>query len=492
MLNEEQRIRRRILNKAVKEPDFSKFVSNLELDIFSDDENYSEVFSSLRDYYREHKEPASKDLLETYLSRKLDRKNVPETDREPLYQTVNDIYTVDESDSKVFDELITSYIEERRTKNAIMVLASKDVTSKAIDDFEDSFKKIKKDANKSGLHELIDFNDSDNDSKISSYIDEIKKGVLPIPLQPYQEATGGLAKGEMGIIAASSGQGKSQAMVSMAVEYSLSGNNVLYIDLEELTGRKFLRYYKAMMGKFGNVFNIPDETLIKYISINDASNTINTGRLTAMREKYTKITGNEVGNLVFTKYAPHTLTLSGLRQVVEDAVMVRGYDIDVIFIDYPDLLKYDVGSSESMAGGLVFEEMRAIGQDYNAIMWTASQLNRSSSQNEIKTGDSLEGSFRKKNAAEFLGVINVTKDEYESGYGRIFVDKSRNLANANSLVNFKVDKLTGLVRGETEREKFDHEALLNDRESTFGKKTVEDSGLNQFRESDSKSLEGMF
>ncbi len=492
MLNEEQRIRRRILNKSAKEPDFSKFIANLELDIFSDDENYSEVFSSLRDYYREHKEPASKDLLETYLSRKLDRKDTPENERTALYDTVNDIYTVDESDSKVYDEVISSYIEERRIKNAILILASKDVTSKAIDSFEDSFKKIKKDASNSGMHELVDFNDSSNDEKVSSYINEIKKGVLPIPLLPYQEATGGLAKGEMGIIAASSGQGKSQAMVSMAVEYALTGNNVLYIDLEELPGRKFLRYYKAMMGKFANLFGIPDETLLKYVSINEATSTINSGRLSEMRRKYTQRTGNEVGNLVFTKYAPHTLTLSGLRQAVENAIMVEGYDIDIIFIDYPDLLKYDVGSSESMAGGLVFEEMRAIGQDYNAIMWTASQLNRSSSQNEIKTGDNLEGSFRKKNAAEFLGVINVTKEEYESGYGRIFVDKSRNLANANSLVNFKVDKISGLVRAETEREMFDHEAILNDRESNSGKKTIEDKGLNQFKETSKKKLEEMF
>lgn len=492
MLNEEQRILRRIINKSVKEPDFSKFVSNLELDIFSGEPNYGEVFSSLKDYYREHNQPASKDLLETYLSRKLDRKKVDEKEREPLYSAVNDIYTVDESDSKVYDELISNYIEERRTKNAILILASKEVTSNAIDDFEKSFKKIKKDAINSGMHELIDFNDSANDHKVASEIDEIKKGVLEIPLLPYQEATGGLAKGEMGIIAASSGQGKSQAMVSMAVEYSLSGKNVLYIDLEELTGRKFLRYYKAMMGKFSNLFGISEDTIMKYIPINEASMTIESGRFSAMRDKYTEKTGKKVGNLVFTKYAPHTLTLTGLRQAIENATMVDGYDIDVIFIDYPDLLKYDVGSSESMAGGLVFEEMRAIGQDYNAIMWTASQLNRSSSQNEIKTGDSLEGSFRKKNAAEFLGVINVTKDEYESGYGRIFVDKSRNLANANSLVKFKVDKLTGLVRGETEREMLDHEALLNDRDSTaYGKKTAEDAGLSSFKDKKT-SLGDMF
>ena len=61
MLNEEQRILRRIINKSAKEPDFSKFVSNLELDIFSGEPSYGEVFSSLKDYYREHNQPASKD-----------------------------------------------------------------------------------------------------------------------------------------------------------------------------------------------------------------------------------------------------------------------------------------------------------------------------------------------------------------------------------------------------------------------------------------------
>ena len=488
-MNEEQRIRRRIVNKAAKEPTFSKFVSGLELDIFSDDKEYGEVFSALRDYYREHEEPASKDLLETYLSRKLDRKNVEESDREVFYKTVNEVFTVDDSDSKVYDELITSYIEERRTRNAILVLASKDVTADAIKEFEERFNQIKKDASNSGMHELIDFNDSNNDSKVAEYIREIKKGILPIPLEPYQEATGGLAKGEMGVIAASSGQGKSQAMVSLAVEYAMSGRNVLYVDLEELTGRKFLRYYKAMMGKLANIFKIPKDTLVKYISINDASHTIDTGTFTRMREKYTRLTGNEIGNLVFTKYAPHTLTLSGLRQLVENAVMVEGYEIDVIFIDYPDLLKYDISAGEAVAGGKVFEEMRAIAQDYNTIMWAASQLNRSVAQSEIKTGANIEGSYRKINAVEFLGVLNVTKEEYEQGMGRIYVSKSRNLGNTGDMVKFKVDTISGLVRGETEQESAIHDSILEDRAPN---KTSEDKGLSKFKEQPSQDLSKMF
>lgn len=489
-MNEEERIHRRILNKATKEPSFAKFVTGLELDLFDKSKEYGEVFSALRDYYREHQEPASKDLLETYLSRKLDRKKVDESEREVFYNTVNEVFTVDESDSKVYDELITNYIGERRTRNAILILAAKDMSTKAINEFEESFKKIKKDASNTGLHELIDFNDSDNDAKVAEYIGEVKKGILPIPLGPYQEATGGLAKGEMGIIAASSGQGKSQAMVSLAVEYALSGNNVLYVDLEELTGRKFLRYYKAMMGKFANLFDIPKDTLIKYVGINSAEATINSGALSRMREKYTKKTGNKVGNLVFTKYSPHTLTLSGLRQVVENAVMVEGYDIDVIFIDYPDLLKYDISAGESVAGGLVFEEMRSIAQDYNTIMWTASQLNRSVQNNEIKTGANIEGSYRKTNAAEFLGVLNVSKEEYEQGMGRIFVSKSRNLGNTGDLVKFKVDTISGLVRSETEQEEAIHDSILEDRASPS--KTVEDKGLSKFADKPAKDLSKMF
>lgn len=54
----------------------------------------------------------------------------------------------------------------------------------------------------------------------------------------------------------------------------------------------------------------------------------------------------------------------------------------------------------------------------------------------------------------------MSNEERTEGFGRIYVDKSRNGNMAGQAIPFKVDLITGLVRGETEQEAHLHETLL--------------------------------
>lgn len=493
----DKNIEKRILNKAAKEPDFAKFISNLEVNIFEDNKTYSETFAALKDYYREHKNPATKDILETYLYKKLDRMNVPEVNRTDYNLAIEDVYSVnDEKDDQVFDEIITKWISKKRMMQAVkvMALAYDDDNEKAFDKFDKSFTQIKKDAQSTGQHDVINIMDESQGRKISDYIRDVNKGSIEIPVEPYQEATGGLSRGEVGLIAASSGGGKSQALVSIAAGYALRGFNVMYVDLEELPGRKLMRIYRNMLGYFEEKIDAMSMEYVENLASNERAIEMFSGSdgFQKLVNKYKKVTGLEVGELMFTRYGPRKLTTAGLRQVLENKTMIDGVRVDVIVIDYPDLLKHEIGNNESLSVGILYEEMRSIAQDYNSILWTASQLGRrKDTTGDIRTGDDIQGSIQKKNAVEFVGVINYTHEEFEEGFGRIWVDKSRNGGNYSDVINFKTDKVTGRIRGETPDEAREHEGILANRGSS---QSLESKALasNIGNSNDNDKIKGVF
>ena len=467
---EANNVQTRILNKATKDPGFSHFIENLEVNVFEGNQYYETIFSSLTNYYREHKTPATKDLLKTYLDTKLDRQNISDGDRIDYRESIDGVYTVDAvDDGAVFDELISSYIYSKRFMYAQKTLALEGATPEAMDKFDKTYNKIKKDASAIANNSIINFTDGANNNNIADLIRDINVGMVDIPVKPYQEATGGIGKGEMGIVAADTGGGKSLALVSMAVEYVLSGRNVMYVDLEERPARKFMRFYKAIVGRVAIEFNINEDTLRSMLPIKEAETMFRAGGFTKLIKAYTDKIGTTVGNLHFAPYQPHTLTTAGLKQAVENLVMVEGNDVDIIFVDYPDLLRLPSSSDDIYrATGIMFEELRAISQEYNLVMWTASQLNRKSKDSKgMRTGNDIQGSIQKKNSAEFVAVINLNDEERESGFGRIYVDKNRNGSNTGMVIPFKVDKLTGLVRQETDTEAMAHESVLADSATTY-------------------------
>lgn len=123
-MSEVNNIHKRILNKATKDPGFSKFIQGLEIDAFEGNKTYEFMFGALSDYYREHREPATKAILETFVYNKLDRQRIPEADRIIYRDTLKEVYTIETNkDEEVFDDLISKHIEQKRTMYAIKMLA---------------------------------------------------------------------------------------------------------------------------------------------------------------------------------------------------------------------------------------------------------------------------------------------------------------------------------------------------------------------------------
>ncbi|MCB5366924.1 hypothetical protein LIP24_09770 [Collinsella aerofaciens] len=238
-------------------------------------------------------------------------------------------------------------------------------------------------------------------------------------------------------------------LTNLATNYTKLKYNVLFIALEELENRMILKFEQSMLRQ-----NKSDILI---------GSSLNVQKFEQM-QKFYKDNRDKFGNLFFARYSPRTVTPAKVEQLISDVVLRKGVNVDVVIIDYPELLRnpYATGN-EADDGGKLFEEMRRIAQDYNVVMWTAAQMNRTAYSAAIRTSEHMEGSLRKKNAAELVLTINQTPEEYNAGFIRLYADKVRNPPEGplDRMLGFKVVGSQQTIRDyRTDQERREHMAVL--------------------------------
>lgn len=491
MAVDKKSLQRRVIFKAIREPGFLDKLRKNRIELFKDNEDLATVYSALGDYYTENGSVSpSKDVLMAYVNGKLDTRKVPETERYGVTEAIEDIYGYSEDDQRVFDSQISDFIKREQILKSIKSLVANELTDKAIERFERDYEKIQLTSGDSGMHDFYSVFDEEQAEVIGNTIREVSVDKIPISNKVYNEATGGgLGRGELGSISAASGYGKTMNMANLAVSYEADGYNVLYIALEELSGQMFRRLSRTMLGKID--YEYPE--ILKGFKDSQGGNLDRltwTNNIATMIEKkayaniiknYEQAKGNKVGELIFTRYSPKTVTVADLRQIISNVIVTQGKKIDVIFIDYPDLLSYDESAGESASGGRLYEELRAITQEFNTVMWVASQLNRTQANEDgLLTAKNVQGSFRKQNSAEAFLTINSLPKERSAGFTRIYVDKMRNATTATQVFSMKVDEFTNFLHEESEEEYAEHQSILNEKkEQPAYQKNLEEYQSNQ-------------
>lgn len=260
---------------------------------------------------------------------------------------------------------------------------------------------------------------------------------------------------------------------ALAVGYALSGLNVVYYALEELTPRMVHRFVKNIIGTVIQVMknqgdtNISKDFVRTISSIEGTQKLLSEGDLTNFLG-ILRNNGMEIGNLYLLKYPPYTMTVADLQYSMTDLTVNQGINLDVMVIDYPDLMSYDIREGESEAGGKLFASIRGIGQEFDVITWVLTQLNRTTYGTKLYTEAHLEGSYRKQNALEFLGIINQEHEEFEAGFTRLYVAKARNTTKRGEIVHFAVDRTLGHLRDETTLEAVQHNRILEELDQDGG------------------------
>jgi replicative DNA helicase len=212
---------------------------------------------------------------------------------------------------------------------------------------------------------------------------------------------GGHGKGELGVVVAPTGAGKSMALVHLAAQAMKQGKNVVYYTLElgdTVIGRRFDSCLTAFPLKGLNM--VKEEVFEKVRQI--------------------------PGKLIIKEYPTKTVSTETLRNHLKKLEQ-RDFKVDMIVVDYGDLLKPVTAQREKrneLEG--IYEELRGIAAELKCPLWTASQTNRSGLNAEVVTMESISEAFNKCFVADFIFSLSRTATHKQNNTGRIFIAKNRN------------------------------------------------------------------
>jgi len=245
----------------------------------------------------------------------------------------------------------------------------------------------------------------------------------------------GLGEGELGVVIAPTGAGKSMALVHIGAQALKAGKNVVYYTLElseTVVGSRF-------------------DSCITNVPLNDLSS--------FKEEIYEKVQMIE-GKLIVKEYPTKSASCQTLKNHIEKLAN-RDFKPDMILVDYGDLLR-PISTLREKRHELetIYEQLRAIAQTYNCCVWTASQTNRSGLNAEVITMESISEAFNKCFVADFIFSISRTAEDKLANTGRIFVAKNRNGLDGliypihmdTSNVTINVQASTGETIGEVKKE----------------------------------------
>jgi len=221
--------------------------------------------------------------------------------------------------------------------------------------------------------------------------------------QPLDDITkGGLGKGELGVVIAPTGAGKSMVLVHLGAHALMNGKNVVHYTLELADTVVANRYDSCITGYHLNEITVFKEQI--YDKLQDLP-----------------------GKLIVKEYPTRSAGVQTIKNHIEK---MRNQDFvpDLIIVDYADLLKPEGSSKEEKRHQLeaIYEELRGISQESKCPLWTASQTNRSGLNAEVITMEAISEAFNKCFVADFIFSVSRTIDDKSINSGRIFIAKNRN------------------------------------------------------------------
>lgn len=181
------------------------------------------------------------------------------------------------------------------------------------------------------------------------YLESVRD-VVETPWDVINDLTdGGIGKGELGVMVAPAGIGKSWALANVGAHAVKAGKTVIHYTLELNEAYVGMRYDAIITG-------ISSQNLKYYQQ--------------EVKDRLDKIDGK----LVIKHYPTKSVSVTGLRAHIEKCIM-QDAKPDLIIVDYADLLRGHGQEKRHELEG-IYEDLRGIAGEYEIPVWTASQANR--------------------------------------------------------------------------------------------------------------------
>lgn len=215
---------------------------------------------------------------------------------------------------------------------------------------------------------------------------------------------GGLGDGELGVILAPTGIGKSMMLLNLAVAAIILGLFVVYYSLE-LSEKAIQRRLAARLsGLKTKELSKNMEELLKRLSIS----------------------GQIFGGRIFIKrYPARRCSVRTIESHLERLKAI-GFIPGLVVVDYADKMRAERHYTDLYhEQGVVYSDLIDLGIEQELPIWTASQTTKKSLSKVVITMADVADSFEKCRLADIILALCQTSEEEKEGKMRIFVAKNR-------------------------------------------------------------------
>ena len=365
-------------------------------DIIRADYFESEANSWLLDviiqHFEQYKTPPTKDVLKVKLTELSD--DGPEAVlKTAILEQLKDVFRYMEADDLSFvkDEIL-NFCKNQEIKRAIM----DSVSLLKMGNYDQIKSKIDT-AMKAGADTNIGL---DYKINISARYAEASRQTITTGWDVIDDLMdGGLAPGELGVVMAPAGIGKSWLLINIGANAVKAGHTVIHYTLELNENYVGQRYDSVLTGINAQSLKNHQETVEE--------------KMQSLR-----------GDLIVKYYPTKSVGVMGLKAHLEKTIML-GKKPDLVIVDYGDLLKINAKKDKHEALEELYEELRGMAGEYSIPLWTASQAGRSALEEDVIEADKIASSYGKVMVADFLMSLSRKVEDKMSGTGRGHVIKNR-------------------------------------------------------------------
>ena len=362
-----QSFQSKVVSALLTDTKFLDTIGEITTPKFFENDANKWIISEILDYHNEYKKAPTLDVFKVQLS-KVDNDILKKTVIDQLKHVHTQIGNVD------LDYIKNEFKDFCINQNLKgVILRSVDLLQAGsydrIKDLVDSAMKVGTETNL-GMDYIEDFD---------IRTEELNRKTVPTKWNPINDLMdGGLGPGELGVVVAPSGVGKTWILTAIGAEAVRRGLSVVHYTME------LSEHYVG--ARYDTVFTqIPS---------------------TELKEKKEEVKGkisNLKGKLLIKYFPPKGVSVKKLQQHIEKMVTLDNKP-DVIIVDYADLLLSDSNKSDSTYAeqGGVYIDLRGMSGELEIPIWTASQTNRSAIDSEVIEADKIADSYAKVMNADFI------------------------------------------------------------------------------------------
>ena len=385
-----------LLNQIVVDREFSSSIMDVIESSYFDNKYFKIILQMTKEYYMKYESTPNFETLDQIVKSEISQELVAKI----VVDTIKQIKNAPLEGTLFVQEKALKFCKQQELQKAM------DKAQKIINegDFEsyDKVEGLVREALQVGERET---GITDIFANLDTVLEEDFRHPIPIGIPGIDKLLkGGLAKGEIGVILAPTGVGKTTVLCKIANTAFNMGYNVLQIFFEDNPKIIQRKHFTMWTG-------IEPDNLVLHKEV--------------VMSKLTEIKETMKNELILKKLASDSMTMNQIKNQVRK-IIADGTKIDVILLDYIDcVLPESSAKDEWKAEGSVMRGFEGMCHELNLAGWTATQGNRSSISSEVVTTDQMGGSIKKAQVGHVIITVAKSLQQKEMNLATIAITKSR-------------------------------------------------------------------